>query len=60
MPVYNVSNGPICFSMTFIKLCTINLCCYEDQMSFLPYLVSQDFAGEEEETGVATGNRRHT
>lgn len=60
MPSIMWKNGPICFSMKFIKLCTINLCCDEDQMYFLPYLVSQDFADEEEETGVATGNRRHT
>lgn len=46
--------------MTFIQMCTINLCCDEDQIYFLPCFVSQDFAGEGEETGVATGNRKQT
>lgn len=29
----------------------------KDENYFLPYLVSQDLAGEKEETGTATGNK---
>lgn len=58
--VCNVENWAICFCMPLISQCNIDLCWVKDQMHVLPYLLSQDFAGGGEDTGTATGNRRHT
>lgn len=43
----------------YVQVCCIKyvLHCDEDQMFFLPCWMSQEFAVEGKETGMATGNR---
>lgn len=47
MPVYNVQNRVRDVSVCVVEFCVkCVFCCDDDQMYFLPYLVSQDLAEE--------------